>query len=201
VKWSENGDKRPEKTDNNRRTWTNSPAYYDGSMSLLGVIHTACAVLGLVHGAAIFLRPKGTRSHARLGWAYAASMAAVNVTALCIYRLTGHFNLFHALAVVILVMVAVGLAQVAGRRRPRRWAWRHYQYMSWSYVGLLAATNNEAFVRLPALVRLTAATTPVLPLLATAGLVAASGVVIFRRQAATLARYDPANLGGSADTH
>jgi uncharacterized membrane protein len=159
-------------------------------MSFLGIVHTACAVLGLGLGAAIFLRPKGTRAHAWLGWAYAASMAAVNLTALCIYRLTGHFNLFHVLAVVILVMVAVGLAQVAFRRRPRRWAWRHYQYMCWSYVGLLAATNNEAFVRVPALGRLTDQTTAALPLVATAVLVAACGAVIVRRQAAVLARYD-----------
>jgi hypothetical protein len=122
-------------------------------------------------------------------------MSVVNLTALCIYRLTGRFNLFHALAIVILVMVAIGLAQVAGRRRPRRWAWRHYQYMSWSYVGLLAATSNEAFIRTPALVRLTERSTPALPLIATAGLVAACAVVIFRRQRTILARYDPPARG------
>jgi uncharacterized membrane protein len=164
-------------------------------MSHIGVVHTACAVLGLVLGAAIFLRPKGTGSHARLGWAYAVSMTAVNVTALCIYHLTGRFNLFHALGIGILAMIAVGLAQVAFRRRPRNWAWRHYQYMCWSYVGLLAATNNEAFVRIPALVRLAERTSSALPLLVTAGLVAACGVVIFRRQAAMLERYDRASPG------
>jgi uncharacterized membrane protein len=169
-------------------------------MSFLGIVHTACAVLGLLLGAVIFLRPKGTRSHARLGWSYAASMAAVNLTALCIYRLTGRFNLFHVLAVVILVMVSVGLAQVAFLRRPRRWAWRHYHYMCWSYVGLLAATNNEAFVRVPALVRLAEHTTAALPLLATAGLVAACGVVIRRRQARVLARYDPIPTNTPADS-
>jgi uncharacterized membrane protein len=158
-------------------------------MSALGIIHTACGVLALLLGAVIFLRPKGTRAHVRAGWAYVACMGIVNATALCIYRLTGHFNLFHALALASLGMVAAGVAQVVPRRRPRNWAWRHYHYTSWSYVGLLAATNNEAFVRVPALARLTGNTAAALPMLATAGLVAACGAVIFRRQDSTLARY------------
>jgi uncharacterized membrane protein len=158
-------------------------------MSVLGIVHTACGVLALFLGATVFLRAKGTRTHIRIGWAYAACMAGVNATALCLYHLTGHFNLFHALAIISLGMVAVGLAQVVPRRRPRDWAWRHYQYMCWSYVGLLAATNNEAFVRTPALRRLAAGTTAALPLLATAGLVAVCGVVIVRRQRTTLGRY------------
>src|SRR4029078_6180974 len=106
--------------------------------------------------ATVFLLPKGTRTHVRVGWGYAACMGGVNGTALCVYRLTRHLNLFHAPAVASLGTVAGGLAQVARRPRPRNWAWRHYQYMCWSFVGLLAATDNEAFVRIPALRRLTA---------------------------------------------
>jgi uncharacterized membrane protein len=158
-------------------------------MSVIGIVHTACGTLALLLGATVFLLAKGTRTHARIGWAYAACMGGVNATALCIYHLTGHFNLFHALAVASLGMVAVGLAQVVPRRRPRHWAWRHYQYMCWSYVGLLAATNNEAFARLPTLRRLATGTTAALPLLATAGLVAVCGAIIFRQQSATLGRY------------
>jgi uncharacterized membrane protein len=157
-------------------------------MSPLGIVHTACGSLALLLGAVIFLRPKGTRAHVRVGWAYAACMGGVNATALCIYRLTGRFNLFHALAVGSLAMLAGGLAQVVPRRRPRDWLWRHYQYMSWSFVGLLAATNNEAFVRVPPLARLTASTVSALPMLVTAGLVAACGVVIVSKQQALLAR-------------
>jgi hypothetical protein len=125
-------------------------------------------------------------------------MVVVNTTALCIYHLTGRFNLFHALAVASLVMLAAGLAQVVPRRRPRLWLWRHYQYMAWSYVGLLAATNNEAFVRVPPLARLTAATVPALPLLVTAALVVVCGVVIVGRQNAVLAPFRP---GGNTNRH
>src|SRR5690349_3962326 len=139
-------------------------------MSTIGIVHTACGALALLLGSVIFLRPKGTRAHIRIGWAYAGSMTAVNATALCIYRLTGRFNLFHALALASLGMLAAGLAQVVPRRRPRNWLWRHYQYMCWSFVGLLAATNNEAFVRVPFLARLTRDTVPALPMLVTAGL-------------------------------
>jgi uncharacterized membrane protein len=160
-------------------------------MDALGIFHTACGALALLLGSVIFLRPKGTRAHVRIGWAYAACMAGVNTTALGIYRLTGRFNLFHALAVASLVMLAAGLAQVVPRRRPRNWLWRHYQYMCWSFVGLLAATNNEAFVRVPALARLTAQTSPALPMLATAGLVAVCGVIIIRKQGAVLAPFRP----------
>ena len=169
-------------------------------MSPLGVLHTACGSASLAVGAVIFLRAKATRGHVRLGWTYAACMAGVNGTALGIYRLTGHLNLFHGLAVLSLVLLAVGLLQVVRAPRPNHWAWRHYQYMSWSYVGLLAATNNEAFVRVPALARLSGQTTRALPLIATAVLVVAGGIVIIRFQTAVLARAltppasDPQNV-------
>jgi uncharacterized membrane protein len=145
-------------------------------------------VLALVLGGWIFLVRKGTRAHAWAGWGYVASMACLNGTALALYNLTGTFNTFHALALFSLAVVAAGVLQVLRRRRWRRWLWRHYQYMTWSYVGLLAAVVNEGFVRLPALRQLAASTTA-LPLLVMAGVVAASGVVIFAFQRRVLTRY------------
>jgi uncharacterized membrane protein len=158
-------------------------------MSPIGIVHTVCGTLALIFGTIIFLLPKGTRRHIRLGWIYVASMVGVNGTALAIYELTGRFNLFHALALASLAMVVIGLAQVVPRRRPRKWLWRHYQYMCWSFVGLLAATNNGAFVRLPAFARLTNRTFPALPMLMTAILVALCAVVIVRKQKPMMARY------------
>src|SRR5690349_7876321 len=121
----------------------------------LGLLHAASGALALLLGATIFLRRKGTTAHIRIGWTYTASMLFLNISALSIYHLTGRFNLFHVLALLSLGTLGVGIAQVIARRRWRNWLWRHYQYMSWSYVGLLAATCNEAFVRVPALQRLT----------------------------------------------
>lgn len=140
-------------------------------------------------GGWIFLAPKGGWTHVRAGWWYVGSMACLNGTALALYNLTGGFNTFHALALFSSATVAAGFAQVLGRRRWRRWLWRHYQYMAWSYVGLLAATVNEGFVRMPALQQLAASTTAPLPLLVMACVVVASGVVIFALQRRVLTRY------------
>ena len=126
---------------------------------MLGAFHTACGALALLLGVWIFLTEKGTRRHLRIGWAYVGSMACLNGSALVIYRLTGGFNMFHALAIFSLTTVGIGVAQVRWRYRPPNWLWRHYQYMSWSYVGLLAATCNEAFVRVPLLIGIVGSTT------------------------------------------
>lgn len=158
-------------------------------MSVLGIFHTGCGMLALVLGGWIFLARKGIRAHVRVGWVYVASMVCLNGTALALYNLTGRFNVFHALAVFSLMTVTIGVIQVVGLRRWRRWLWRHYQYMAWSYVGLLAATVNEGFVRMPALEQMAASTTVPLQLLVMACVVVASGVVIFGLQRRLLTRY------------
>src|SRR3954465_54258 len=141
---------------------------------LMGLLHAICGVVALVAGAVIFLSPKGTSSHIRVGWIYVASMLALNASALSIYRLTGRWNVFPVLAVASLVMIAGGLLQARYRATRPNWLWRHYHYMAWSYVGLLAATSNEAFVRIPALKQLTAAAGGFLPLAASGLIVGAS---------------------------
>jgi uncharacterized membrane protein len=156
---------------------------------ILGLFHVTCGILSLFLGAIIFLTIKGTRAHVRVGWAYVGSMLCLNGSALAIYHLTGRFNLFHVLAIFSLVTLIIGLLQALNRRGWRKWLWRHYQYMVWSYVGLLAATCNEAFVRVPVLRDLTTATGAWLPLLAMSGLVSISAAVIFALQGRTLRRY------------
>ena len=46
-------------------------------------------------GGIVVLRRKGTRSHRRIGLAYAAALLLVNATALAIYDLYGRFGPFH----------------------------------------------------------------------------------------------------------
>ena len=71
------------------------------------------------------------------------------VTALAIYRLFGGFGPFHVAALVSLVTVLMGTIP-ARRRQPRgKWLERHYYWMTWSYVGLLAAAGSEAVTRIP----------------------------------------------------
>jgi uncharacterized membrane protein len=164
--------------------------------SAFGVAHAAAGLIGLGSGLAVFLGRKGTARHVRIGWVYVAAMVWVDGSALLIRHLTGRFNLFHALAVVSLAMVLGGVAQVVLRRRIRRWLWRHYQYMSWSYVGLLAATANELCVRVPALKAMTSRSRGWLPVAASAVIVGTSALVIACSQRRVLLPLDDVQTGG-----
>lgn len=119
-------------------------------MTPVGTLHTALGAVALLCGAVVVLRPKGTRWHRRVGWAYVASMAGLFATSFLIYRLFGRFGPFHWLAVVGAVTLLGGLAPVLLRRPRRTWVERHYYLMSYSYLGLLAATGAEIAVRIPA---------------------------------------------------
>lgn len=129
-------------------------------MNVLGLTHTAAAVAALGAGAAVLLTRKGTRRHRQIGWTYVASMLLLNVTALFIYRLLGHFGPFHVFAIFSLLTVAAGTAAAVRARRARtnrnsvqraRALEHHYQWMTWSYVGLAAAAVSETATRMPAL--------------------------------------------------
>ena len=129
-------------------------------MSLLGQFHLATAIASLASGALVlFMSPKGTRRHRQVGWVYAISMLALNVTALMIYRLFGGFGPFHVAAIVSLAGLVVGVfsaLRAKGSRLDRdlpmrgRWVERHYYWMTWSYVGLWAAAVSEVATRVPA---------------------------------------------------
>jgi uncharacterized membrane protein len=117
-------------------------------------------VTALAAGAAVLLTRKGTRRHRQLGWTYVVSMLLLNVTALLIYRLFGRVGPFHVGAVFSLVTVVAGTVAALGARRARarrnpveraRALERHYQWMTWSYVGLAAAAVSEITTRMPAL--------------------------------------------------
>ena len=129
-------------------------------MNLIGLTHTATALAALASGAAVLLARKGTTRHRQLGWLYAASMLALNVTALFIFRLFGGIGPFHVAAVASLVTVVFGTIAAVRARRFRlardgvaraRAVELHYAWMTWSYVGLLAAAVSEIATRVPAL--------------------------------------------------
>jgi uncharacterized membrane protein len=116
-----------------------------------GQVHVASAIVALVAGAWIVWRPKGTATHRRIGWLYAASMLTLNVTALMIYRLTGTFGPFHVAAIFSLATLIIGIVPAWRRRPVRTWLDQHYFWMTYSYLGLLAATVAETATRIPAL--------------------------------------------------
>jgi len=73
-----------------------------------------------------------------LGAVYGLPLVVVNVAALSLHR-ENTFGVFHALAVVSLVTIAVGLSPLLlGRRSPPVIA-THAYCMAWSYAGLVAA--------------------------------------------------------------
>jgi uncharacterized membrane protein len=128
-------------------------------MSPLGLFHLATAILALAAGAAVLLTVKGTRRHRRVGWLYVSAMVAMNGSALLIYRLFGGFGPFHAFALVSLAGLIAGTVAAIRARQARiahdpqrrsRLVGMHYQFMTWSYVGLCAAAVSEVATRLPA---------------------------------------------------
>lgn len=117
-------------------------------MSSLGSIHTFLAFAAILAGALVVLWKKGTSSHRLAGWVYFASMAGLNLTALFIYNLIGVFGPFHWLALASLVVIAAGLVPAIRKKPARTWLFYHAEFMSWSYVGLLAAAVSEITTRL-----------------------------------------------------
>lgn len=116
-------------------------------MSTLGAVHTAFALLAILTGAVVLRLPKGTRWHRTFGHTYVMSMVGLVVTALLVYRLTGGFGPFHVAAVVAGVTLALGLGAVLLRWPRKAWMEAHATWMSWSYVGLLAAFAAETLTR------------------------------------------------------
>jgi len=116
-------------------------------MSTLGVVHTVFSFLAILFGALVVLLDKGTRWHRTWGHLYAVCMLGLAVSALFIYRLTGTFGPFHIFAIVALVTLSLGMGTVLLRRPRTNWMEAHATWMSWSYVGLLAAFAAESLTR------------------------------------------------------
>ena len=112
-------------------------------------LHIGTAISALVLGLGVFLTRKGTRLHKQLGYAYFFNMLGLNISAFFIYRLTGHFGPFHGAALASLLMLIAGFIPSYLRLPQGRWLELHYEFMNWSYVGLVAAGVSEATTRLP----------------------------------------------------
>ena len=114
-------------------------------MSGIGMVHFVSGWLALATGLVNLLLAKGTRGHRAVGYLFVFSMLLMNVVALFLYNLSGHLNLFHALAVASLATTVAGMAPLV-RRRPG-WVRRHATQMQWAYIGLSAAAANEILTR------------------------------------------------------
>lgn len=112
-------------------------------MNFNGWLHIIGATSGLILGMIVLVAPKLGKLHRVLGLGYLASMITVNISALTIYRETGNIGAFHILAVVSLITLALGYNEVARKRKTKGWLERHGIFMSWSYVGLVAAGVSQ----------------------------------------------------------
>lgn len=113
-----------------------------------GLIHTLAASSAVVVGAVVFLRPKGGVWHRRLGYVYSFCMLIVIATSFAIYRLTGGFNFLHGAAIASSISVGFGFGHAILRMPKEMWYVLHFYWMSWSFIGLLAALVAEVATRI-----------------------------------------------------
>lgn len=104
-----------------------------------GTIHIVFAITALAIGAAMFFQKKGGRRHRSFGYLYSAALLLVNLSALSVYRESGEPGPFHILALISLATLGAGIIPAFLRKPPSAWMSRHAYFMSWSYVGLVAA--------------------------------------------------------------
>ncbi len=116
-------------------------------LTVAGWVHTVLASVGIIVGAEQVLRRRRDRLHRRLGCVYVVSMVIADCVILTVYRFSGRFNVFHVGALVNLVTMAVAMRPMLRSPRPAQWRLTHYMWITWSYVGLLAAALTEFVIR------------------------------------------------------
>jgi uncharacterized membrane protein len=116
-------------------------------LTLPGALHAGLAISGIVVGPIRLLRPKAGPTHRARGYAFVYAMLIGDGAAMLVFQFTGRFNILHIGAIVNLVCVVAAIIPVLQSPRPSNRKVQHYYFMSWSYVGLLAAAATELVVR------------------------------------------------------
>ena len=117
--------------------------------SVTGGIHSFSAVIALITGAAVIANEKGTLRHKTIGRVYVVAMLILNMTAVSLQNLFGGFGWFHLFILMSLPNLLIGMYFPLFGRGKHNWQKHHLEFMSWSYVGLLAAFVAEVVVRVP----------------------------------------------------
>ena len=118
-------------------------------VQFVATFHIVASISALIIGLWVVLTRKGTGLHRWLGYAYFFNMLGLNISALFIYRLTGHFGPFHGAAIASGITLIAGFVPAYLRYPRKGWLDLHYEFMNWSYVGLIAAGVSEVATRLP----------------------------------------------------
>ena len=113
------------------------------------IVHTVFSILALIAGALIFLTPKGTTQHKRIGYSYTVSMIILLVTSFGLFSLWGSFGVYHALSIVSLLTLAIALYFPIAGRKIKKWVELHLLWMGYSYVGLVMAAGSHLFSVFP----------------------------------------------------
>ena len=117
-----------------------------------GAAHTAAALVALITGAFVLIRPKADGQHKLTGYTYFASFWVLILAGLPMA--SDGITIFHWLSGVSAVTLLAGLSLILRARRERDPAKRaglvfgHYKFMAWSYVGLVAAGVAQVSSRL-----------------------------------------------------
>ncbi|MEM6342987.1 MAG: DUF2306 domain-containing protein [Bacteroidota bacterium] len=114
----------------------------------IGLIHLVFSIVALVTGSLVLATRKATVLHKKIGYAYAAAMLGVNLTAFMIYRLFGSFGIFHWMAILSLLTLISGMLPMIFKK-PKSYISLHYNFMFWSVIGLYGAFTAETLVRFP----------------------------------------------------
>jgi uncharacterized membrane protein len=118
---------------------------------IIANFHVAFALAAMILGMGIFTSRRGTPFHRKLGYAYITSMLVLNVSALLLFARTGTFGPFHIAALISLVTLMAGAVPAITRKPKNAWLALHWEFMSWSFVGLLAGAVAETAFRIPGL--------------------------------------------------
>ncbi|MFN3228728.1 MAG: DUF2306 domain-containing protein [Asticcacaulis sp.] len=116
----------------------------------LGWLHSLACLVALAAGAYGFSTRKGSPHHILTGRVYMVAMLILNLSALGIYRL-GVFFFPHVLAVITLVLIAVGWLSARSHWPRPLWRYIHLSCMIGSYYMLIGGGVNEVFLRVYAI--------------------------------------------------
>ncbi len=114
---------------------------------LLGIAHLVFGIGTLLGGFAQLLLPKGNMVHRYLGRFFAVSLIFTDISALNISQ-SGHFHAFHILAIVSLIVLALGVLPVMFSRSVLAME-MHIYLMYWSNLAPLAAFSAEMLAKYP----------------------------------------------------
>jgi len=154
--------------------------------------HVVFATVAILFGSGIFIARRGTPLHRKLGYAYITSMLTLNVSALLLYSRTGDFGPFHVAALISLATLVAGAIPAITRRPRGAWLALHWEFMSWSFVGLLGGAVAETAFRVPGLAYWPAIVTGSLLTILT------GGVLIYRSKGA-MRQFISVRQGRSSD--